>query len=267
MSQIKYLSKDILAALNRKYPRNRCKYKLSNAFIFKDDWETDFFVQKINYYCYEFEIKVSRADFNRDKLKIDKHKILKDGNYTRTIYKNRYQKETSIPYGEPIRTDIIPHTILPNKFYYVVPKEMIKVEEIPKYAGLIYFDGYNLETVKEADFIHKNKLEFEKILCNKFYNYWLNLKQKMDIVEINNRTNCPEFPYFGASYPDARCVDGVLHDLNKCDDNGNLYVNDNDDPCPFCRAQEYIDTHVDVENGITREQLEKHIKFLQERYN
>ena len=181
MSQIKYLSKDILAALNRKYPRNRCKYKLSNAFIFKDDWETDFFVQKINYYCYEFEIKVSRADFNRDKLKIDKHKILKDGNYTRTIYKNRYQKETSIPYGEPIRTDIIPHTILPNKFYYVVPKEMIKVEEIPKYAGLIYFDGYNLETVKEADFIHKNKLEFEKILCNKFYNYWLNLKQKMDI--------------------------------------------------------------------------------------
>lgn len=26
--------------------------------------------------------------------------------------------------------------------------------------------------------------------------------------------SCPEFPYFGAPYPDAICVDGYLHDLD-----------------------------------------------------
>ena len=27
---------------------------------------------------------------------------------------------------------------------------------------------------------------------------------------------CPEFPFFGASYPDARCINGYLWDLDKC---------------------------------------------------
>ena len=44
---------------------------------------------------------------------------------------------------------------------------------------------------------------------------------------------CPEFPFFGASYPDARCINGYLWDLDKCDENGNLY-GVGDIPCPFC---------------------------------
>ena len=59
---------------------------------------------------------------------------------------------------------------------------MISVDEIPKYSGLIYFsqDKYrNFKTIKEAPFIHKNKLNFEDVLCNKFYNYWLNSKIKI----------------------------------------------------------------------------------------
>lgn len=27
---------------------------------------------------------------------------------------------------------------------------------------------------------------------------------------------CPEFPFFGASYPDARCINGYLWDLDDC---------------------------------------------------
>lgn len=34
---------------------------------------------------------------------------------------------------------------------------------------------------------------------------------------------CPEFPFFGASYPDARCINGYLWDLDKCNENGELY--------------------------------------------
>lgn len=33
-----------------------------------------------------------------------------------------------------------------------------------------------------------------------------------------NEEVCPEFPFWGASYPDACCVNGVLQDLDYCDE-------------------------------------------------
>lgn len=56
-----------------------------------------------------------------------------------------------------------------------------------------------------------------------------------------NKKPCPEFPYWGASYPDAYCVDGKLQDLDYCDENGNLYDKGEDVPCPFCRTEEFIE--------------------------
>ena len=49
--------------LNSKYIGN-AKYKVPNIFVF--GWESDFFLQKENGYCYEFEIKISRSDFLAD---------------------------------------------------------------------------------------------------------------------------------------------------------------------------------------------------------
>lgn len=51
---------------------------------------------------------------------------------------------------------------------------------------------------------------------------------------------CPKFPFFGASYPDARCINGYLWDLDKCDENGNLY-GVGDIPCPFCNTEKFIE--------------------------
>lgn len=46
---------------------------------------------------------------------------------------------------------------------------------------------------------------------------------------------------FGAgSYPDSVCIDGSLHDADHCDGDGNLYLNDEDIPCPMCRPQDAI---------------------------
>lgn len=56
-----------------------------------------------------------------------------------------------------------------------------------------------------------------------------------------NNKLCPQFPYWGASYPDACCVDGKLQDLDYCDENGNLYDKGEDVPCPFCRTEEFIE--------------------------
>lgn len=170
--------------LNRRYAGN-CKYKLANAFIFKRDWESDFFVQKQNGYAYEFEVKISRSDFFNDKKKVEKHLILETGKYqSKGSLGNWDDASKRWIYEEKITEH--EHELRPNKFFYVVPENLIKVEEVPKYAGLMYVpkDDYRgIVTVKEAPFIHKNKLEFEKVLCNKFYNYWLEMKRQIIVLK------------------------------------------------------------------------------------
>jgi len=150
--EIKISESHVQRLLNSKYIGN-CKYKVPNIYVFRHDWESDFFVQKNNGYCYEFEIKISRSDFFADSKKKRKHDILRTG-----IYESNGQRE---------------HRCRPNKLFYVVPIDLVKVEEIPSYAGLMYVDGYHLLTIKEAPFIHKDKLKLEDRLCHKFYHYWV----------------------------------------------------------------------------------------------
>lgn len=57
----------------------------------------------------------------------------------------------------------------------------------------------------------------------------------------DNNKQCPEFPYFGATYPDARCVGGYLYDMDDCNENGNLIERGNDIPCPFCNTEEFVE--------------------------
>lgn len=59
----------------------------------------------------------------------------------------------------------------------------------------------------------------------------------------NMKQQCPEFPFFGARYPDARCVDGYLFDLDDCDSNGNLYDLGYDVPCPFCNKEKFLESY------------------------
>lgn len=56
-----------------------------------------------------------------------------------------------------------------------------------------------------------------------------------------NSKPCPQFSYWGASYPDACCINGKLYDLDRCNDNDNLYEPIDDIPCPFCRTEEFIE--------------------------
>jgi hypothetical protein len=63
----------------------------------------------------------------------------------------------------------------------------------------------------------------------------------------SSTVSCPNFPYFGASYPDAGCIDGQLWDLDKCDDNG-LYSSGDNPPCPFCNTEAFIDYHTEIDD-------------------
>ena len=61
-------------------------------------------------------------------------------------------------------------------------------------------------------------------------------------MEKNKVNECPEFPFFGARYPDAKCIDGYLYDMDKCDEAGNLYDNGEKIPCPFCNKEKFVES-------------------------
>lgn len=73
---------------------------------------------------------------------------------------------------------------VPHRFYYCVPDGMISKEEVPKYAGLLYTDGYRIWQIKPAPFIHKSKLDLTQILLDKFY--YLSLNQNKEIYWLKN---------------------------------------------------------------------------------
>ena len=87
---------------------------------------------------YEYEIKTSKADFKKDFTKISKHKIYSDKN-PHLVKQRNYPKK-------------------PNYFYYVCVEGLIKVSEIPSYAGLIYITKKGLsKEIKKAPKLHSYK--------------------------------------------------------------------------------------------------------------
>ena len=185
---MKQTAKTIDTAL-REFYDNQALYMVSNIYAFHVKYqETDLLIVKSNNkYCYDIEIKVTRGDFQADFKKTTKHTILEKGYYKRKNWSSEVVngKRTKFAAGKPI-----PVSNRPNRFYYAVPEGLISVEDVPDYAGLLYItDKGQIIKVKEAKLIHKNKLNIEKMLCRKFYFYW---KNTLDAVEIVKKAlkNC-----------------------------------------------------------------------------
>jgi hypothetical protein len=91
-------------------------------------------------YTYEYEIKVSLADFKADFRKVIKHECLAKG------------KGVIVHQGK--RKGQITHLIC-NYFYYVCPACLIEEYMVPEYAGLIWvhYDG-RIEYKKQAPRLH-----------------------------------------------------------------------------------------------------------------
>lgn len=181
-----HTEKSIIDHLHRKYEGNS-KFRIPNVYLF--NWESDFFLIKETGYCYEFEIKISKSDFKRDASKTEKISVLKTGYYHREIW-NHVMEENGTHKSENNRLvrEITGQKQIeakrPNKFYYVVPEGMITKFDVPAYSGLIYVnESGRMTTVKEAPFLHKEKLDLYKELCNKFYWYWLNQCDKTTALE------------------------------------------------------------------------------------
>lgn len=137
----------------------------------------------------EFEIKQSRSDFKRDfTAKMIKHEWFKGKrNGELFIESSTTQKDTVVDKLTPNFVGLqqrikMENYLGPNYFYYVCPSDLIKVEEVPSYAGLVYVLDNNTNTprvrfVKQAPRLHKDKVSDERkvnILTKYMYDYWKN---------------------------------------------------------------------------------------------
>lgn len=156
------------------------KYELFNLFVYS--WESDYLCITKTGYIHEIEIKISREDFFNDfKHKDEKHKLLKENN-----------KDNN----------------LPNYFYYCVPKDLISIDEIPEYAGLIYvINEHFINIVKPAPKISQNKPILESFnLVDKFYYNMSSWRQKAlkiqkeEIISLKEEINKCKLGIDGKKY-------------------------------------------------------------------
>jgi hypothetical protein len=75
-----------------------------------------------------------------------------------------------------IRIHDLTKALCPHQFYYAAPAGMIKLEELPPYAGLIEISDASYQTLKvvrRAPYMHKRGMDLTSILLKKFYNLWV----------------------------------------------------------------------------------------------
>lgn len=173
-------------------------YKLKNVYV--HNWEADSFSVTSTGYSYEIEIKISRSDFFND-FKKDKHHLFKSYKKGWGIYKgssnyNKYSAGTQMVKDYPDLADFkieyfnisavqFTNLHVPNRFYFAVPKDMVKIDEVPEYAGLIYFGTLSAKVVKQAPYLHKEKINVKQMLFDKYF--WLSENQKREITKLEWR--------------------------------------------------------------------------------
>lgn len=82
--------------------------------------------------------------------------------------------------------------------------------------------------------------------------------------ETKNHGCGVEFPHFGANYPDAKCIDGYLWDMDSYEDG--VYTIGGDDPCPICNTEEWLKDVLDDEIFKTRDEALEYVKMLKSKY-
>jgi hypothetical protein len=193
-------------------------YRTENLNVFA--WESDSLAITKSKYAYEFEIKISRADFKNDfKNKKMKHQLL-EGTYE--LFGDEFLGDGKMGLNDR-----------PNYFYYVVPENLIAVEEVPNYAGLVYVkprynrDGkiywYDTEIIKSAPKLHNDKIDENHLkLMEKFYYNYRSWKHKYedDLTYYKKRLDevtTIEGEKFKYTLPEAMQQIEVLTEENKKD--------------------------------------------------
>ena len=131
-----------------------------NLFVLKSPWECDCIsITKTLMYT-EYEIKTSKSDF-----KIDFQKV--SCKYSNGINKHEYYSEEQF---RKWRREEIPR---PKYFYFVTPKDLLDLSEIPDHCGLLELGTYKLRIRKKAPVLKSKKLS-----ARQFYNLATKVSRK-----------------------------------------------------------------------------------------
>ena len=125
--------------------------------------EADMLMVRRSGYVEEFEIKISRSDFLADRKKMRKHQRLQEPN----------------------------GWVTPNKFSYVVPEDMIKIEEVPDYAGLFYWcpKWGTISMVKSPKFLHKDKHDWTEKIAKSASHRLMRLLMRRPLLKESKRVD------------------------------------------------------------------------------
>lgn len=137
--------------------------------VFVDLFEADIMEITKAGYAHELEVKISRADFMAD-VKKEQHTWVKNADWTKrkriTINKHEHMRA-----GERV-----------NTFTYIVPEGLVREDEVPQKAGLIYvtvneYRGktrFSFKVIRKAGNLSKTKHGErikEKCLLSTYYRY------------------------------------------------------------------------------------------------
>ena len=120
-------------------------------FILGSPWESDVIQVNKSLTYYEYELKVSRQDFFADLKK----RVSKWGKNAEKLKCDYYAgRETWKKYDRKIPK--------PSKFFYVIPENLLDINEVPDYTGLIEVGSYTKIT-KPAKKLKGTKLSEEQL--------------------------------------------------------------------------------------------------------
>lgn len=157
------------------------KYNVDGLYVF--GWESDKLIWTKAGYIYEFEVKISRADYMNDfKHKVEKHVLLnsampdesteaREADLFGNLLKEKRKRYPQITIEQAKNMMKSVGERMPNYFYYAVPDGMLEADEVPPYAGLIYIhEDSGFSTIREAPRLHTTKYtDGELNLGEKFY--------------------------------------------------------------------------------------------------
>lgn len=152
--------------------------------------ESDFISITQSGYLNEFEIKLSRSDFTKD-FKKGYSGIMFE---PRTLFNPNGRVTKNVCRKHEVLSGKIHKESVPKKFYFVVPKDMLSVDDVPSYAGLIHVgeDQYNPvvypwvpTVVKQAPNIKGAKpisdKQKNKIMVSLSYRFWEHYFKEMEV--------------------------------------------------------------------------------------
>lgn len=171
----------IQRALRKFFSPSNIRYEMDGLYVFL--WESDKLLVTKAGMIYEFEIKISRSDYQNDfKHKSKKHLLLQSAlpeqSQQTELFDNfmaeqrkKYPRITPEQCRAKLSENLPGRRRMPNYFYYAVPDGMLQPDEIPPYAGLVYIseEGKISGTVKAPQLHNQKYTAAELNLCEKFY--------------------------------------------------------------------------------------------------